>query len=103
MRDRVKGNGKIGDDPRTIVPRDLAVHLGAVCGLDPFSLDALRRCADLALWFKTDTLRLKAAMVDPCVCVEFAKALVDLASGVVRVTKASANALPSVASQMCVQ
>ena len=39
MRDRVQPKRRIGDDPRAIAARDLAVHLGAV-GLDPFALDA---------------------------------------------------------------
>jgi hypothetical protein len=38
---------------------------------DPFALDPLRRCADLALRLKPDALRLKAAMVDARVDVEF--------------------------------
>jgi hypothetical protein len=64
LGDRVKCGGRIGDDPRTIAARDLAVHLGAVGGLDPFALDALCRRADLALRLQRDALCFKAAMVD---------------------------------------
>ena len=47
MRDRVQPKRRIGDDPRAIAARDLAVHLGAV-GLDPFALDAV--CAGAPIW-----------------------------------------------------
>ena len=39
MRDRIQPEGRIGDDPRAIAARDLAVHLGTV-GLDPLARDA---------------------------------------------------------------
>ena len=67
---------RIGDDPRAVVARDLAVHFRAVGGLDPFALDALRGRADLALRLQRDALRLQAAMVDARVDVEFGQALV---------------------------
>ena len=66
----------IGDDPLAIAARDLAVHLGAVGGLDPFALHTLRGRADLALRLQRDALRLEAAMVDARVDVEFGQALV---------------------------
>ena len=80
MRDRVQPKGRIGDDPRAIAARDLAVHLGAV-GLDPFALDApilntLGGRADLALRLQRDALRFEAAMVDPRVDVEFGQPLI---------------------------
>jgi len=54
MRDRVQCDGRIGDNPLAVAPRDLAVHLHAVGGFDPFALDAsgldpLCGRADLAL------------------------------------------------------
>ena len=67
---------RIGDDPRAVVARDLAVHFRAVGGLDPFALDPLRGRADLALRLQRDALRFKAAMVDARVDVEFGQALV---------------------------
>ncbi len=76
MRDRVQRQGGIGDDPRAIAARDLAVHLGAVGGFDPFALDPLRGRADLALRLQRDALRFKAAMVDPRVDVEFGQPLI---------------------------
>src|SRR6185312_6894101 len=76
LGDRVQCGGRIGDDPRTIAARDLAVHLGAVGGLDPFALDALRPRADLALRLQRDALCFQAAMVDARVDVEFGQALV---------------------------
>ena len=76
VRDRVQRHGRIGDDPRAIVARDLAVHFRAVGGLDPFALDALRGRADLALRLQRDALRFQAAMVDARVDVEFGQALV---------------------------
>jgi hypothetical protein len=53
MRDRIQPEGRIGDDPRAIAARDLAVHLGTV-GLDPLArdapiLDAFGGRTDLAL------------------------------------------------------
>ena len=80
MRDRVQPKGRIGDDPRAIAARDLAVHLGAV-GLDPFALDApildtFGGRADLALRLQRDALRFEAAMVDARVDVEFGQALI---------------------------
>jgi hypothetical protein len=42
MRDRVQRHRWIGDDPRAVVAGDLAVHVRAVGGLDPFALDPLR-------------------------------------------------------------
>ena len=68
----------IGNDAHAIVARDLAVHLGTVCRFDAFTLDPLRGCADLALRLKPDALRLKAAMVDARVYVEFGQTLVDM-------------------------
>ena len=76
MRDGVERHGGIGDDPRAVVARDLAVHFRAVGGLDPFALDALRGRADLALRLQRDALRLQAAMVDARVDVEFGQPLV---------------------------
>ena len=76
VRDRVERDGRIGDDPRAVVAGDLAVHFRTVGGLDPFALDALRGCADLALRLQRDALRLQAAMVDARVDVEFGQALV---------------------------
>ena len=78
MRDRVQPKGRIGDDPRAIAARDLAVHFGAV-GLDPFALDApildtLSGRADLALRLQCDALRFETAMVDARVDVEFGQA-----------------------------
>ena len=55
---------------------DLAVHLRAVGGLDPFAFDTMRGCADLVLRLQRDALRLQAAMVDPRVDVEFRQPLV---------------------------
>lgn len=78
MRDRVQRNGRIGDDPRAVIARDLPVHVRAVGYVQPFALDALRRRADLPLQFKFDPLRLKAAMVDARVDVEFGQPLVDM-------------------------
>ena len=79
MGDRVQRKGWIGDDPRAIAARDLAVHLGAV-GLDPFARDRRPRCVggrtDLALRLQRDALRLQAAMVDARVDVEFGQALI---------------------------
>jgi hypothetical protein len=56
LRDRVQPQGRIGDDPRAIGARDLAVHRPAVC-LDPFALDPLCGRADLALRLQRDALR----------------------------------------------
>ena len=80
LRDRVQPKGRIGDDPRAIAARDLAVQFGAV-GLDPFALDApildtFRGRADLALRLQRDALRLQAAMVDARVDVEFGQPLI---------------------------
>ena len=80
MRDRVQPKGGIGDDPRAIAARDLAVHLGAV-GLDPFAFDApnldtFGGRADLALRLQRDALCFQAAMVDPRVDVEFGQPLI---------------------------
>ena len=77
LGDRVQGDVRVLDDARAVLAGDAPVILGAV-GLDPGSLDALRRCADLGLRLKTDALRLKAAVVDPRVDVEFGKTLVDV-------------------------
>src|SRR6267142_5510944 len=79
-RDRVQPKGRIGNDTRAIVARDLAVHFGAV-GFEPFAfdvpnLDAFGGRADLALRLKRDTLGFQTAMVDPRVDVEFRLALV---------------------------
>jgi hypothetical protein len=71
MGDGVEDDGGIGDDSCAIVARDLAVHFGAVGGLDPFALDPLRGRADLALRLQRDALRLEAPMVDARVDVEF--------------------------------
>jgi hypothetical protein len=76
MRDGVQCDRKIGDDPRAVVTRDLAVQFRPVCGLDAFALDALCSRADLALRLQHNTLRLKTAMVDPGVDVEFGQPLV---------------------------
>ena len=78
LRDRIQRHRRIGDDARAIVARNLAVHVRAVSGFDTFTLDPLRGCADLCLRLQLDALRLKAAMVDPCVDVEFGQALVDV-------------------------
>ena len=80
LGDRVQPKGRIGDDPRAIAARDLAVHLGAV-GLDPFAFDApildtFGGRADLALRLQRNALRFQAAMVDPRVDVEFGQALI---------------------------
>src|ERR1700748_2771870 len=53
---RVQPKGGIRDDPRAVASRDLAVHFRAVGGLDPFTFDTLRRCADLALRLQRDAL-----------------------------------------------
>jgi hypothetical protein len=71
MRDRVQPQTGIRDDPLAIAACDLAVHFCAVGGRDPFALDTLRGCADLALRLQRDPLRLEAAMVDARVDVEF--------------------------------
>ena len=80
LRDGVQCDRRIGDDPRTIAARDLAVHLGAV-GLEPFAfdasiLDAFGGRADLALRLQRNALCFQAAMVDARVDVEFGQALV---------------------------
>jgi hypothetical protein len=56
---------------------NLAVHVRTI-RLEAFALDALRGRADLALRLKPDALRLKAAMVDPRVDIEFGQPLVDM-------------------------
>ena len=76
LGDRVQCGGRIGNDPLAIVPRDLAVHLGAVGGLDPFAFDTLRRRADLALRLQRNALCFKAAVIDARVDVEFGQALI---------------------------
>jgi len=76
-RNRVQGGRWIGDDARAVLAGDPPVILGAV-GLKLGGLDALRRCADLGLRLQRDALRLKAAMVDPRVDVEFGQAFVDV-------------------------
>lgn len=78
MRDGVEGDRGIGDDPLAVVARRLAMHLCAVGGFNAFILDALCRCADLALRLQFDTLGLKAAMVDARINVEFGKPFVDV-------------------------
>lgn len=78
MCDRVQRHRWVGDDALAVVAGDLAVHFRAVGGLDPFTLDPLRRCADLALRLQGDALRLKAAMVDAGVNVEFGQTFVDM-------------------------
>ena len=80
LGDGVQPEGGIGDDPRAIAARDLAVHLGAI-GLEPFAfdatnLDALGGRADLALRLQRDALRFQTAMIDARVDVEFGQALV---------------------------
>ena len=80
MGDRVQPERRIGDDPRAIAARDLAVHLGAV-GLELFAFDApnldtFGGRADLALRLQRDALRFQAAMVDPRVDVEFGQPLI---------------------------
>jgi hypothetical protein len=78
--DRVKPKGGIGDDPCAIVPRDVAVHLGAVsfdlCAIDAPKLDPFGGRADLALWLQRDALGFQTAMVDASVDVEFGQALI---------------------------
>jgi hypothetical protein len=79
-RDRVQPKRRIGDDPRAIAARDLAVHLRAV-GLNPFALDtpflnSFGGRADLALRFQGDALGFQTAMLDPRVDVEFGQALI---------------------------
>jgi hypothetical protein len=74
LRDCVQPKGRIGDDPRTIAARNLAVHLGAV-GLNSFALETpflhlSGGRADLALRLQRDTLCFETAMVDPRVDVE---------------------------------
>src|SRR6516164_1341706 len=64
LGDRVQPKGGIGDDPRAIAARDLAVHLGAV-GFEPFALDApnldtFSGRTDLALWLQRDALGFEA-------------------------------------------
>ena len=76
LRDRVQRKGRIGDDPRAIAARDLAVHLGAVGASIPSPSIRLRGRADLALRLQRDALRFQAAMVDARVDVEFGQALV---------------------------
>ena len=76
LGDRVQPKGGIRDDPRAVASRDLAVHFRAVGGLDPFTFDTLRRCADLALRLQRDALSFQAAMVNPRVDVEFGQALI---------------------------
>ena len=80
LRDCVQPKGGIGDDPRAIAARDLAVHLGAV-GLTPFAfdapnLDAFGGRADLALRLQRDTLGFQGAMIDARVDIELGQALV---------------------------
>ena len=75
-RDGVQRDGRIGDDARAIVARDLAVHVRTVGGLDPFALDPLRGRADLALRLQRDALRLQAAMVNARVDVQFGQTLI---------------------------
>ena len=74
LGDRVQCDGRIGNDPLAIAARDLAVHFGAVGGLDPFAFDTLRRRADLALRLQRDALCLQTSMVDPRIDVEFDQA-----------------------------
>ncbi len=80
MCDCVQRDGRIGDDPRAIIARDLLVHVRTVCGLDPFAFafDALRRCSDLALRFQRNTLCLNAAMINVRVDAEFRQPFVDM-------------------------
>src|SRR5258707_13629197 len=65
---------------RAPLPRDLAVHLGAVSlsrfALDAAVLDTFGGRADLILRLKCDALCFQAAMVDARVDVAFGKALV---------------------------
>ena len=80
LRDGVQSKGGISDDPRAVVPRDLAVHLGAV-GLSAFAcdvptLDAFGRCADLALRLQREALGFQTAMIDSRVDIELGQALV---------------------------
>src|SRR4029079_14057060 len=68
MRDRVQPKGRIGDDPRAIAARDLAMQFGAV-DLIAFALDApifdtLGGRSDLALRLQRDALRFETPMVD---------------------------------------
>jgi hypothetical protein len=76
--DGVKSDAGIGDDAFAILPRNLAVHLGAV-GFQPIGVHPVCRTADLALRFKVDALIGKAAVIDACVDVEFGEARVDVA------------------------
>jgi hypothetical protein len=80
LRDCVEAKGRIGDDPRAIAARDLAVQLGAV-GFEPFTfdvpnLDTFSGRTDLALRLQRDALDFKAAVIDPRVDVEFGQALI---------------------------
>jgi hypothetical protein len=76
LRDRVQPKRRIGDDPRAVIARDIAVHLRAIGSFNPFAVDTLRGCADLGLRLQRDTLRLEAAMVDACVDIEFGQPFV---------------------------
>ncbi len=74
LGDGVQSKRGIGDNPRAIVPCDLAVHLGAV-GFHPFAinapnLDAFGGRADLALRLQCDALGFQTPMVDPRIDVE---------------------------------
>ena len=77
LRDRIQPERRIGDDPRAIAARDLAVHLGAVgfdrsrSALNAPDLDTFGGRSDLALRLQCDTLGFQAAMVDTRVDVEF--------------------------------
>jgi hypothetical protein len=74
--DRRQGKRWIGDDPRAVAARDLAVQFGAVGGLNAFTLDPLRGRADLALRLQCNALGFKTAVVDPRVDVELGQPLV---------------------------
>ena len=77
LRDRVQRYGRISDDALAVAARDVPVHLGAV-SFDPFTLDTLRGRTDLALRLQRDALRLKAAMIDARVDIEFRQTLMQV-------------------------
>ena len=76
MGDSVQPQIGIRYDSLAIAACNLAVHLRAVGGLDPFARDTLRGRADLGLRLQRNALRLQAAMVDARVDVEFGQSFV---------------------------
>ncbi|MCY1170356.1 hypothetical protein D9M73_104240 [compost metagenome] len=75
--DRINRDARLRDDFLAIRAGDLVMLV------EPFGCQTLRRparCrwADLVLWLQVDALRLKRAVIDPCIDIQFGQTRVDV-------------------------